>query len=144
MSIDPRIYDGLAGFRYALRQFMAYSEALTADAGVTAQQYHALLIIRTYPPEGIMIKELADQLLIQHHGAVQLVDRLANAGLVQRQRSPNDGRSVLIVITETGEGLLEDLATHHIQELLRHEPLLAESLRRLRQLDRQKKIVRTG
>jgi DNA-binding MarR family transcriptional regulator len=123
-----------------LRQFIAYSEAAADSAGVTSQQYQALLVIRTYPPDGIMIRELADQMLLQHHGAVQLIDRLANAGLIERNPSPTDGRSVLVTITEKGETLLEELASNHIQELLRHEPLLAESLRRLRQLDRPRKL----
>ena len=37
-------------------------------------------------------------------------------------------------MTAKGENLLEHLASKHIKELLKREPLLAESLKRLKQL----------
>jgi DNA-binding MarR family transcriptional regulator len=140
VALNPKAYEGLAAFRHALRQFLAYSEAVTQDVGVTPQQYQALLIIKTHPRDGMMVKELADEMLLLHNGAVQLVDRLAHAGLIERKPSPIDGRSVLVSITDQGAALLEDLASSHINELLRHEPLLAESLRRLRQIESPRKV----
>jgi len=136
VPLDPSLYQGLAGFRYALRQFLAFSEVATGEAGVTPQQYQALLVIKTHRTGAIMVRELADQMLLQHHGAVQLINRLASAGLAERQDSPTDRRSVLVAMTAKGEQILEDLAAHHIKELLKHEPLLAESLKRLRRMSR--------
>jgi DNA-binding MarR family transcriptional regulator len=134
MAGKPDIYDSLAAFRYALRQFLAFSESVTRQAGVTPQQYQAMLVIRTWPGEAATIKDLADQLILQHNAAVQLVNRLAKAGLAERQPSSADRRSVLLKLTRRGEQLLEELASHHLNELLRHEPLLAESLSRLRKM----------
>ena len=134
--IDPSVYEGLAAFRLALRRFLAFSEAATGAAGVTAQQYQALLVIKTHPTGAIMIREFADQMLLQHNGAVQMVDRLVAGGLVQRSHSPTDGRSVLVSLTAKGAALLEHLAAQHVEELLKQEPLLAELLRRLRQIGR--------
>ena len=135
-SLDASIFEGLARFRYALRQFLAFSEAAAQAAGVTSQQYQALLVIKTHPGDGIMIKDFADQMLLQHHGGVQLIDRLVSAGLVERKDSPSDGRSVLVIMTAKGERLVQHLASNHIRELLKREPLLAESLRRLRKIAR--------
>ena len=134
--VDPSVYEGLAAFRLALRRFLAFSEAATGAAGVTPQQYQAMLVVRTYPTGAIMIRELADQMLLQHNGAVQMVDRLVVGGLVQRSQSPTDGRSVLVSLTAKGAALVEHLALQHVQELLKQEPLLAESLKRLRQIGR--------
>jgi DNA-binding MarR family transcriptional regulator len=130
------VYEGLAQFRYALRQFLAFSEAETREAGVTPRQYQALLVMKTHTQGAIMVRELADQMLLQHHGAVQLIDRLVRAELVERRQSPTDRRSVLVIMTRKGAKLLERLASNHIKELLKHEPLLAESLRRLRRMVR--------
>ena len=58
-----------------------------------------------------------------------MVDRLVAGGLVQRSHSPTDGRSVLVSLTAKGAALLEHLAAQHVKELLKQEPLLAESLR---------------
>ena len=127
MTLDPSVYEGLAGFRYALRQFLAFSEAVTHAAGVTPQQYQSLLVIKTHPEGAIMIRDFAEQMLLQHHGAVQLIDRLVNAGLAERRQSSADRRSVLVAMTAKGTKLLEHLASNHIKELLKREPMLAES-----------------
>ncbi|MEZ2126735.1 MULTISPECIES: MarR family winged helix-turn-helix transcriptional regulator [unclassified Sinorhizobium] len=113
---------------------MAFSEAALTQAEVTSQQYQALLVIKASAAGKIMIRELAEQMLLQHNGAVQLVDRLAAAGLVQRIPSPEDKRSVLIGLTPAGEKLVESLARTHLQGMLENEPLLAESLAQLRHL----------
>ena len=73
-----------------------------------------------------------------------MIDRLVNGGLVKRSHSPTDGRSVLVSLTAKGASLLEHLASQHAKELLEQEPLLAESLMRLRQLDRTRPPRRIG
>jgi len=134
MSNDPDLYRGLAGFRRALRQFLAFSENAAQVEGITTQQYQALLAIKANEKDAIRVKDLADELLLHHHGAVQLADRLEQAGLVQRRQSSTDRRNVLVSLTPDGMKLLERLAKEHYRELIRHEPLLAESLERLRRL----------
>jgi hypothetical protein len=77
-----------------MRRFLAASEAISRAAGVTQQQYQALLAIQAWSPEAMTMKDLADQLLLTHHAAVQLVNRLTKAGRAARAPSPSDGRSV--------------------------------------------------
>jgi len=132
--LDEEHYKGLAGFRYALRHFVAASEQINRKAGITQQQYQALLAIKTWPGESMAIKDLADQLLLTHHGAVQLVDRLAKAGVAVREPSTEDRRSVLLKLTPAGDALLGELAARHLDEMLRQEPLLTQSLKRLRRM----------
>jgi len=133
-SIDPSVYEGLAAFRLALRRFLAFSETAAAAAGVTAQQYQALLVVKTHSAGPIMIREFAEQMLLQPHGAVQMIDRLVAGGLAELSHSPTDGRSVLVSLTSKGAATLERLAAQHVKALLEQEPLLAESLKRLRQI----------
>jgi DNA-binding MarR family transcriptional regulator len=132
MALDPQSFHGLATFRYALRRFLAASEAISRAAGVTQQQYQALLAIKTWPEKTMTMKDLAEQLLLTHHAAVQLVNRLAKAGMAERAASHADGRSVLLKLTPEGETLVDGLASEHLREMQRQEPLLARSLRRLR------------
>ena len=82
--------------------------------------------------ELISIKQLADQLLLKHHSAVQLVDRLSAAGLVKRVVSERDARVVLVKLTAKGESKLEALAELHLAEMLRQEPLLTNALQLVR------------
>lgn len=134
MALDPERLEGLAGFRYALRRFFAVSEAISHAAGVTPQQYQAMLAIRAKPGAAMSMKELAEQLLLTHHAAVQLVDRLSRADLACRERSAEDRRSVLLKLTPRGDTMLDQLAEQHLEEMLRQEPLLTQSLRRLKKI----------
>ena len=131
MPIDRQSYLGLANFRYALRRFLAASERLSADSGITTQQYQAMLAIGA-AAEPLAMKDLAEDLLLQPHAAVQMVDRLQKLGLAERRSSPLDGRVVLVALTEKGEALLAGLAEGHLEEILKQEPRLSEALRRLK------------
>jgi DNA-binding MarR family transcriptional regulator len=74
---------------------------------------------------------------------VQMIDRLVSAGLVERRHSAIDRRSVLVSMTTKGAALLKRLASQHVEELLQQEPLLAESLKRLRQIGRARHTDRS-
>ena len=134
MTLDREQYEGLAGFRYALRQFLAASEAISRRAGVTQQQYQAMLAIRTWPSPAMTMKDLSEQLLLTHHAAVQQVNRLAKAGLVERSPSSTDRRSVILTLSAEGAALIDALAAQHLDEMLHQEPLLSRSLRKLRKM----------
>ncbi|MGH6970104.1 MAG: MarR family winged helix-turn-helix transcriptional regulator, partial [Caulobacteraceae bacterium] len=125
---------GLSGFRLAMRRFTAASEVISREAGVTQQQYQVMLAIKASDEVGLAMKDLAEELLLRPHGAVQLVDRLAAAGLVARRQSKVDRRVVRVCLTDQGDLLLDRLAEKHLAEMLRQEPDLRRSLNRLRKL----------
>ena len=124
-----RDYRTLAGFRYLLRRFLAFSEAAARAAGLTPQQHQALLAIKGFPHgEDVTIHDLATQLCVRHHSAVELVDRLEGSGLVVRRHDPADRRRVLLTLTAAAEARLADLSATHLEELRRLRPALAEIL----------------
>ncbi len=132
MALDPESLQGLAQFRFALRRFLAASEVISREAGVTQQQYQALLAIKAWPARAMTMTDLAEQLLFTHHAAVQLVNRLAAAGLAERSPSATDRRSVVLTLTPRGDALVDRLAAEHLAEMLRQGPQLARALRRLK------------
>jgi DNA-binding MarR family transcriptional regulator len=68
---------------------------------------------------------------VQHHSAVELINRLESGGYVRRERSEDDRREVLLELTPKGERVLEELALHHREELRSAAPTLVAALRRL-------------
>ena len=132
MVLDPQSLRGLADFRFALRRFLAASETISRRAGVTQQQYQALLAIKTWPGRSMTMKDLADQLLLTHHAAVQLMNRLTTARLAERMPSRDDRRSVHLRLTAEGDALLAELGARHLSEMLRQEQMLSKALARLR------------
>jgi DNA-binding MarR family transcriptional regulator len=127
MRVD---YRALAGFRLELRKFLAFSEKAAAAEGLTAQQHQALLAIRGLSERGEMtVGELAEALLLRHHSAGELVDRLARLELVARAVDAADGRRVLVRLTPTGEEKLQALSSAHVKELAAIGPALTLMLR---------------
>ncbi|MBL6938834.1 MAG: MarR family transcriptional regulator [Alphaproteobacteria bacterium] len=136
LVLDRDHYQALAGFRYALRAFLAFSESATREAGVTAQQYQALLAIKASPNEGLLVGVLAAELLIKHHAAVQLADRLVAARLIRRATSPKDRRRVELRLTARGNKCVTYLAAIHYRELLERHSELHGILQRSKRLNK--------
>src|SRR5262245_17686735 len=89
-------YQALADFRYALRQFLAFSGSAAKSVGLTPQQHQAMLSIIGAPEgQAVTIGFLAERLLLKHHSTVELVDRLVEIDLVTRQADGGDRRKVL-------------------------------------------------
>ena len=126
-------YEALAEFRYQIRQFLHFSEEAVQRAGMEKQQYQFMLAIKGMP-EGIrpLIRELAQRMQIQHHSAVELVNRMEAKGFVRRERGQNDRREVLVGLTPKGESVLAELAQNHREELKTAGPRLIAALQRLR------------
>lgn len=111
-------YEALADFRYAIRRYLNFSERNARAAGLEPQQYQALLAIKGVPPkQKSTIGLLAERLQIQHHSAVELIDRLEKRGLVRRARSRMDRRQVLVQLTPNGDRKLRRISLPHREEL---------------------------
>ncbi|HEY9572367.1 MAG TPA: helix-turn-helix domain-containing protein [Pusillimonas sp.] len=117
-------------FRFTLRRFSAFSVAAASSAGLMPQQHQALLAIKAMSADmAPSIGDVAEQLLIRHHSAVELVNRLVRMELVHRYRDPADRRRVRISLTPLAEEKLATLANVHLEELRAVRPLLTKLLR---------------
>lgn len=111
-------YRSLSDFRYEIRQFLNFSEKAARAAGLEAQQHQALLAIAGLPPHRVAtIGVLSERLQIQHHSAVELVNRLEKKRLIRRVRAEIDRRAVVVTLTARGEKLLHDVTLPHVAEL---------------------------
>ena len=70
-------------------------------------------------------------MLIRHHSAVELVNRLAEHGAVQRVPGEDDHREVLLRLTSKGESQLHNLSVAHHKELLDGGPELMKTLQKI-------------
>ena len=115
----------LAAFRMLLRQFQSFSEQASGAQGLTSPQYQSLLAIKAHEGDApFTVKVLAQRLLIKHNSAVGLVDRIEQLGLVARQPSQRDRRSVVVELTAQGKRVLNRVAAQHRRELKRIAPEL--------------------
>lgn len=133
MKISKLEYETLADLRYALRQFLRFSEDAAHAAGITPQQHQALLAIKGFPGrDRVTIGELAERLQIRHHSAVGLVDRLVANGFLKREPAQNDRRQVQLTLTARSENVLAKLSAAHKEQIRRVGPQMETLLKRLR------------
>jgi DNA-binding MarR family transcriptional regulator len=122
-------YQALAQFRFLIRRYLNNTEKAARSVELEPQQYMGLLALRGLPADQEpTIRALAERLQIQHHSAVELVDRMEKRRLFQRERSKRDRRQVLVKVTPRGEKLLNRLVRHRIAELRVTAPELTRAL----------------
>jgi DNA-binding MarR family transcriptional regulator len=127
LSLDQ--YRDLAEFRRQIRQFLHFSETTAREHHIEPQQHQLLLAVQGLP-EGAKptIREIAARLFIQHHSAVELVNRLERTGAIARTPGAEDKREVWVRLTPAGRAILRRLALAHRAEMERSGPELARAL----------------
>jgi DNA-binding MarR family transcriptional regulator len=90
---------------------------------------------RSGEPYTLIPSELADALMMSRAGMTNRLDRLEEAGLVERRLDPNNRRSLLVALTEQGRKVIDETMTDHAANLKRLMPQdvgdLEERLRNL-------------
>lgn len=89
------------------RSMRTYIDQRAGEHGMTRAQWGAL--VRLERQEGMTQAELADSLEIQPISLVRLIDRLCQAGLVERRPHPRDRRANRLYLTEKGHTTLTRL-----------------------------------
>ena len=119
-------YQALLDFRNGLRRYLHWSSEEAAKAGLTTAQHQLLLAVRGHPgPDKPTITDVAHDLMLRHHSAVELADRAEKAGLIERLAEPSDRRVTRLGLTPQGKRKLENLAGSHLEELARMAPRIA-------------------
>lgn len=77
--------------------------------GLSSTQYNALRILRGAGATGLRCREIAERMIARDPDITRLVDRLEARKLLERARSREDRRVVLVRITAAGTKLLASL-----------------------------------
>ncbi|WNI16807.1 MarR family winged helix-turn-helix transcriptional regulator [Actinacidiphila sp. ITFR-21] len=85
----------------ASRAYDGIYRTLLKDTGLTYPQYLVMLVLWQHGP--LAVKKLGTHLRLDSGTLSPLVRRLESAGLVRRERSTHDERSVIVRLTPTGQ-----------------------------------------
>jgi DNA-binding MarR family transcriptional regulator len=123
-------YEALAEFRYQIRRFLHFSEIVAREVGLEPQQHQLMLAVKAAPQrQEVRVAYLAERMQIQHHSAVELLDRLEAKGMIQRERGRLDRREVHVRLTPQGERVLGELTVQMRAELRSAAPKLVAALK---------------
>ena len=89
----------------AARKVTALYTPFLTELNLTYTQYLVLLVL--WEQDGIPVSEICRRLHLDNGTVSPLLKKLEKEGLVEKSRSPEDERVVLITLTDTGRALQE-------------------------------------
>jgi DNA-binding MarR family transcriptional regulator len=109
----------------------ALDAELRSEHSLSMGKYDVLLRLARAPQRTLTMSELASRVLMSPSGLTRMVDQLVGAGLVSRRRSSEDGRVMLVTITEKGRAELRAAARTHVRGIKQYfvTPLSSVQLR---------------
>lgn len=84
-------------------------DRVLARHGLTISQFNVLRILRGAQPGGLPRCQIAPRMLERAPDVTRIIDRLERSGLVEREKSEEDGRLSIARATRKGLGLLEKI-----------------------------------
>jgi DNA-binding MarR family transcriptional regulator len=93
---------------------------LEARFGLPLVWYDVLIRLSRTPGRRMTMTEISTQTLLTSGGVTRLIDRVAEAGYVERQDCPTDRRSTFVVLTEAGLAKVVEATAAMIEGVERH------------------------
>ncbi len=93
---------------------------LESACGLPLTWFDALAQLRMAPGRRLTMTQLATALLFSKSGLTRLVDRMVEAGLVERLARPGDRRSLHIALAEAGDAKYRQALPIHLDHVKRH------------------------
>ncbi|MFJ5860392.1 MarR family winged helix-turn-helix transcriptional regulator [Pseudarthrobacter sp. NPDC092439] len=84
---------------------------------LAVNEYDVLFTLSRCPSGWLRLNELNDNVLLSQSSLSRLVERLEKRGLVARMPAPNDGRGVLLKLTEAGRELQKEIGREHVRDI---------------------------
>jgi DNA-binding MarR family transcriptional regulator len=92
-------------------------QAGKAFKNVAINEYDVLFTLSRCPSGWLRLNELNDHVLLSQSSLSRLVERLEKRGLVARMPAPDDGRGVLLKLTEEGAALQKEIGREHVRDI---------------------------
>ena len=90
---------------------------LRSETGLPLAWYDVLLELAAADDGRLRMSELADRAVLSRTRISRIVDELVDAGLVSRERNPDDARSSFATITPVGRRRFEGAAPHYLTQI---------------------------
>lgn len=148
--------EGMAAWRSFLTAHARVTELLEAELQTEKQislgWYDVLVQLQETPGNRLRMTELAAKVLLSKSGLTRLVDRMCEAGLVERSFDETDRRGRWVTLNEAGRARLRGAAPVHLRGIAEHftslleddeATVIASALNRIAGLAESKRGTRT-
>jgi DNA-binding MarR family transcriptional regulator len=90
---------------------------LETECALPLAWFDVLLQLHKSPDGRLKMNQIADAIVHSTGGTTRLIDRLEEAGFVERQNCPSDRRAIHVAITASGEQKLTEALAVHLEYL---------------------------
>ena len=95
-------------------------QALEESCGLPLNWFFVLLQLRRSPEGRLKMSEIADATVHSSGGTTRLIDRIVEAGYVERRLCPSDRRAIHVELTARGNEVLDLALGAHLEHLESH------------------------
>lgn len=130
-ELDPSPIGVIGRISRLARELEQRLELVYRERGLEPGWYDVLATLRRAgPPYRLRPTEFTSALMLTSSGTTKRLDRLEQAGLIQRAPDPQDRRGTLITLTTAGRELVDGTTEAHLENERRLLGALSEADRR--------------
>jgi DNA-binding MarR family transcriptional regulator len=123
-SLSSPSPEALKSWRVFFECALALPDILDAEledaVSLPFRWYDVLVQLEEAGGRGVQMNEVASRILASKSGLTRVIDRMEEAGLVQRERPESNRRVVLVTMTPKGADTLQDARRYHRDGIRRH------------------------
>jgi DNA-binding MarR family transcriptional regulator len=114
-DLDPSPIGVIGRISRLARELEQRLEPVYREHGLEPGWHDVLATLRrTGPPYRLRPTEFSSALMLTSSGTTKRLDRLEQAGLIERAPDPDDRRSILITLTDAGRELIDSVTDAHL------------------------------
>ena len=102
---------------YTYEVFYQQMARYLSDYGLSKSTFNILMLLKHAGPEGMLLHDLGELLLVSRANITGLVDHLEQKGYVKRVTDQNDRRARFAQLTNSGRSLLERFLPVHFRNV---------------------------
>jgi DNA-binding MarR family transcriptional regulator len=87
------------------------------DESITLPQFRLLVVLSTQG--AVKLMQVADQLGVAPSTATRMIDRLLNAGLVNREINPHSRREIVVSLSQAGQAVVRQVTQRRRRDIAR-------------------------
>ncbi len=117
---DPRLH--LMGLIVRSHRLLTdrLGRELEQEVGIPLVFFDVLINVGAAPEGRLTMSRLSTDVALTTGGVTRLVDRMVDAGLVERQACPSDRRSIHVILTAQGRDVPDRAVAAHMKGIDRH------------------------
>ena len=114
-DLDPSPIGVIGRISRLARELEQRLERVYREHGLEPGWHDVLATLRrTGPPYRLRPTEFSSALMLTSSGTTKRLDRLEQAGLIERAPDPDDRRGILITLTDAGRELIDGVTDAHL------------------------------